>query len=75
MEDDLKILLTLIDSYSNLNLSLYDQTIFCQSFKWRQPPMEDDLKTSKVEYLINCYWIILKFQTLAFMTKPYFVNP
>ena len=37
----------LIGSYLNLNFSLYDQTIFR---KWRQHPMEDDLKISKVEY-------------------------
>ena len=29
-----------------LNWSLYDYTIFCKSFKWRWPPMEDDLRIS-----------------------------
>ena len=43
----------LIGSYSNFNLSLYDQTIFCKSFKRGQPPMEDNLKILKAEYLSN----------------------
>jgi hypothetical protein len=56
MEDKLEILKveyqqSLIGSYSNFNLSLYDQPIFCKSFKLRRPPMEDDLKILKVEYL------------------------
>ena len=37
------------------NLSLYDQAIFDTFFKWRQPPMENDLKILKVEYLSN-HW-------------------
>ena len=59
MEDDIKILKVeylsnhLLDHTQILNLSLYDQTIFCKSFKERRPPMEDDLKILKVEYLSN----------------------
>ena len=33
-----------------LNLDLGDQSIVFKYFKWRQPPMEDDLKKLKVEY-------------------------
>ena len=57
MEDNLKILKVeylnnyLLDHTQILNLSLYDQNIFCKSFKWRHPLMEDDLKILKVEYL------------------------
>ena len=60
MEDDLKILKVkylgnhLLDHTKILNLRLYDQTIFCRSFKLRRPPMEGDLKISKVEFLSNC---------------------
>ena len=43
----------LLDHTQILNLSLYDQTIFCKSSKWRKPPMEDNLKIYKVEYLSN----------------------
>ena len=59
MEDDLKILKLeylsnrVLDHTHILNLRLYDQTIFCQSFKWGRPPMEDNLKILKVEYLSN----------------------
>ena len=59
MEDDLKIPKMeylnnhLLDHTQILNLSLYDQNIFCKSFKWRRPLMEDDLKILKVEYLSN----------------------
>ena len=59
MEDDLKISKVeylsnrLLDPTQILNLSLYDQIIFCKLFKWRKPHMEDNLKISKVEYLSN----------------------
>ena len=59
MEDDLKILKVeylsnrLLDHNQILQLSLYDHTICCKSFKWRRPLMEDDLKILKVEYLSN----------------------
>ena len=43
----------LLDPTQILNLSLYDQHIFCKSFKWSRPLMEDDLKILKVEYLSN----------------------
>jgi hypothetical protein len=36
-----------------LNLSLDDPTIFQKSSKLRRPPIEDDLKILKVEYLSN----------------------
>jgi hypothetical protein len=36
-----------------LNLSFDDQTIFYKYFKWRQPPMEDNLKILNMEYLSN----------------------
>ena len=57
MEDDLKILKVeylsnhLLDHTQILNLSLYDQTIFYESFLWRQPPKKDDLQILKVEYI------------------------
>ena len=60
MEDDLKILKVeylsnyLLDHTQIWNLSLYDQTIFCKSLKWRWHPLEDDLKILKGEYLSNC---------------------
>ena len=38
---------------TNLNLSLYDQTVFYKSLKLRQPSMKDDLKILIVEYLSN----------------------
>ena len=41
----------LSDHAQILNLSLDDQTILYKSLKWRQPPVEDDLKILKVEYL------------------------
>ena len=59
MEDNLKIVKVeylrnhLLDQIQILNLSFYDQTIFCKYFKWRRPPMEDDLKIIKMEYLSN----------------------
>ena len=34
-------------------LSLDDQTVSYKYFKWRQPPIEDDLKILKEEYLSN----------------------
>ena len=43
----------LFDPTQILNLSLDYQTIFCKSFKWRRPPLEDDLKIIKMEYLSN----------------------
>ena len=43
----------LLDHTQILNLRLQDQTIFRKSFKWRRPPMEDNLKNLKVEYLSN----------------------
>ena len=52
MEDDLNNN-NLLDPSQILNLSLDDLTILCKSIKWRQPPMEDDLKILKVEYLSN----------------------
>jgi hypothetical protein len=59
MEDDLKILIVvylrhiLLDPTQISNSSLYNQTIMYESLKWRQPPIEDDLKILKVEYLSN----------------------
>ena len=38
-----------------LNLSSGNQTKIENSSKWRQPPMEDNLKILKVEYLITSY--------------------
>jgi hypothetical protein len=34
-----------------VNISLNDQTNVYKWFKWRQPPMEDDLQIFKLEYL------------------------
>ena len=59
MEDNLKTLNVqylskyLLDHTQILNLSLYDQTILCKPLKLRKPPVEDDLKILKVEYLSN----------------------
>ena len=59
MEDDLKILKLeylsnhLLDLTNILNWSLYEHSIFSQSFKWRRPPMEDNIKILKGEYLSN----------------------
>ena len=47
MEENLKIL----NVHKILNLDLGDQRKMFKYFKWRQPPMEDNLKISKVEYL------------------------
>ena len=50
MEDDLQILKVeylinhLLDNTQILNLSLNDQAIFHKSFKWKQTPIEDDIK-------------------------------
>ena len=41
----------LLDDTQTFNLSFYDQTIFCKSFKWRQPTVNYNLKISKVEIL------------------------
>jgi hypothetical protein len=54
-EEDLRLKIFKVEYISNLllehtqilNLSLYDQTVFCISFKWRRPPMEDNLIISK----------------------------
>ena len=37
----------LLDHTQILNFSLDDKTIFSKSSKWRQTPMEDDLKNQK----------------------------
>jgi hypothetical protein len=58
-----------------LNLSLDDQTIFNKSLKVGCPWMEDDLKLLKWNISATTYWTILKFETYAYMTKPYFTNP
>ena len=67
MEDDLKILKVeylsnhLLDHTQILNLSWDDQTIFYKSFKWRRPPMDDDLKYSKWYNSSTSGQIFLKF--------------
>ena len=43
----------LLDSTQILKLSWDDQTKLYKPFKWRGPPIEDNLKILKVEYLIN----------------------
>ena len=43
----------LIGSSSNFKLKLRGQNQNWNFLKWRQPPMEDDLKILKVEYLSN----------------------
>ena len=43
----------LLDHTQILNLSIDDQTIFYKSLKWRRPPVEENLKIFKVEYLWN----------------------
>ena len=71
MKDDLKILE--LDYLSNhllnhtqiLDLSLDDQTVFYKSLKWRQPPMEYDLKILKWNISATTYWIKLKLSTKA----------
>ena len=42
-----------MDHTQILNLDLGDQNKVFKYFKWRQPPMEDDLKILKVEHLSN----------------------
>ena len=55
MEDELKISQQpLIGSYSDFKLQLIWTTI-SKSFKWRRPPIEDDLNLLKVEYLNNLF--------------------
>ena len=59
IEDDLKIVKVeylsnhLLDHTQILNLSLFNQTLFCKSFKWRRPSMEGYLNILKVEYVSN----------------------
>ena len=49
----------MVGSYSNLKLKLKESFQSVQKFQikmtsyWKQPPMEDDLKIWKVEYLSN----------------------
>jgi hypothetical protein len=43
----------LLDHTQIFNLDLGDQSKVFKYFKWRQPPMEDNLKIIKVEYLSN----------------------
>ena len=43
----------LLDHTQILNLHWVDQSKVFKYFKWRRPPMEDDLKILKMEYLIN----------------------
>jgi hypothetical protein len=59
----------LLDHTQILNLSLYDQTIFYKSFKWRQPLMEDGLKILKVVYLTNHLLDQWSFQNLSITTS------
>ena len=42
-----------LDHTQIYNLSIGDQTKVYKCFKGRQPPMEDDTKILKVEYLSN----------------------
>jgi hypothetical protein len=44
---------SLIGSSSNFKLQLRGPNKNNKCLKWRRPPMEDDLKILKVEYLIN----------------------
>ena len=46
MEDDLKI--SKVET-----LDLGDQSKVFKYFKWRRPPVEDDLKILRMEYLSN----------------------
>jgi hypothetical protein len=67
MEDVIKMLKVeylnnrLLDLTKILNLSLYDQIIFCNSCEWKWPPIEDDLQILKVEYLCTLYgsWLMI----------------
>ena len=70
-EDDLQWKTSKVEYFSNhlsdhatiLNLSRDDQTIFYKFLKWRRPPMEDDLKILKVEYLSNPWLDLTKIYT------------
>ena len=53
----------LLDITLILNLSWSDQPKIEICLKWRHHPMEDDLKSLKVEYLSNHCFDLLKFQT------------
>ena len=46
----------LLDHTQILNLDLVDQSKVFKYFKWRQPPMEDNLKIWKIVYLSN-HWL------------------
>ena len=64
----------LLDPNQILNLSFDDRTILFKLFKWRQPPMEDDLKILKAHYLSNHLMDQTQILNLTLMTKPYFIN-
>ena len=49
------------------NLCFGDRTKF---YKWRQPPMGDDLKILKVKYLSNNWWDLIQIWNLRWVTKP-----
>jgi hypothetical protein len=51
----------LLDPTHILKLSLDYQTILYESFIWRWPPMEDDLRWKTTSKYITVYCIILKF--------------
>jgi hypothetical protein len=50
MKDNLN---NFLDPSQIVNLSLNEQTILYKSIKCRRPPMEDELKILKMEYLSN----------------------
>ena len=58
---------SLIGSYSTLNLSLYEQTIFYKFIEWRGLPKDEKLKILKVKYLRNHlldnYQILIQWKT------------
>ena len=62
----------LLDQTQILNLSLFDQTIFCKFFKWRRPSVEDDLKILKVEYLSNLLLDHTQILNLSLFDQPIF---
>ena len=57
------------DLPQSLNLSLGEQTKIKYCLKWRQPPIEDNLKNLKLDISVTTDQSFLKFSTLAYATK------
>jgi hypothetical protein len=51
----------ILDHTQILKFDLGNQRKVFKYFKWRRPPMEDDLKISKWNISASTYWTLLKF--------------